>query len=103
MYTRSIGDYSSKTDSICYMYGDQNSGAIAGPTSISLILFCCSGQLVLYVQSNGNETACPNGTDPIVNCRLLSEYATDPSYLTLDLNTTLKFVFLPGEHVLDSV
>ncbi len=65
------------------------------------LVFCCSGELVLYVQSNGNETACPNGTDPTVNCTLLSEYATDPS-LSLDLNTTLKFVFLPGEHVLDT-
>ncbi len=54
---------------------------------------------MLYVQSNSNETACPNGTDQTVNCRLLSEYATDP-YLSLDFNTT--FVFLPGEHVLNT-
>ncbi len=63
------------------------------------LLLCCSGELVLYVQSNGNETACPPGTDPTVNCRLLSEYATDP-FLSLDLNTT--FVFLPGEHILNT-
>ncbi len=65
------------------------------------VLLCCRGELVLYVQSNSNETACPPGTDPTVNCRLLSEYASDSSLSpNLDLNTT--FVFLPGEHVLDS-
>ncbi len=67
--------------------------------SFLIVIPCCSGGLVLYVQSNSNKTTCPPGADPTVNCRLLSEYATDPS-LSLDLNTT--FVFLPGEHVLST-
>ncbi len=64
-----------------------------------LVIPCCSGGLVVYVQSNSNKTTCPPGTDPTINCRLLSEYATDP-FLSLDLSTT--FVFLPGEHVLST-
>ena len=65
----------------------------------SMYLFCCSGELVFYVRSNSSETNCPNGTDPTVDCRQLSEYANTPDPL-LDPNTT--FVFLPGEHTLSA-
>ncbi len=63
-------------------------------------LFACSkGDLELYVRSADNDTACP-ATGNSTNCRIFSDYATDQN-LTFDQNTS--FVFLPGQHFLDTI
>ncbi len=81
-------------------------GTMTGNAIIALLSFTafllafCNGE-TFYVRSTDNETSCPPTAEP-TNCRLISEYAADPSSFSGPDDRHIDIVFLPGLHTLNT-